>query len=90
MGNDNKLFGVKVRYQVDVTFEGRFASPDELLAQLGGSFLEMSDSDFSIDVRGLAEKGIKLVETDTYADPGPTRTYQSPDWECYQRMGGDE
>ena len=86
--NNMKTWSVRAHYTAEVVFESEAETYEEVIEKLGGSFVERNKYTFCIAVDYLAQRGVRLVETDVYQDPSPTNQEIACKWEVYEVMGG--
>ena len=79
-----KVYEVKARHEVDVTYRVRATDHDSAVGALCdiGLFGEHGDKLFGPCDSVMERHGIEIVDADCYEDPGPTgRARQVREWE---------
>ncbi|MAH47418.1 hypothetical protein CMI37_16460 [Candidatus Pacearchaeota archaeon] len=87
-----KVYLIKCRHEVDITYSVRGTSFADALAQLCGRelFCELHEGAFGPDRDVLFSRDIDVVDSDVFTDPSPTgRGYFRRDW-MYEIEGEDD
>ena len=96
-----KVYEVKARHEVDVTYRVRADDPDSAVRMLShiGLFGEHGDKLFGPCDSVMERHGIEIVDADCYEDPGPTGRARHPvtgvnhpvvrEWEVTEEEGDE-
>jgi hypothetical protein len=88
-----KRYRIRCRHEVEIVYEVAGTDFDDALEKLCSVelFTEHSNNLFGPCDYTMEAVGARVVETDSYGDPGPTgRAWQQRDWEYEEEGEGDE